>query len=237
MPKNTFPFPTEAQQALIICKCHIGGHKVKQELEPYIFNLNKDSNTNHIFDIACQWEKLVLAARAIVAIENPKDVVVVSGKEGARKAVLRFCDYTGCTPQVGRFTPGSFTNQKISKTREPRLIVVSDPDFDKQTVREASYVGVPVIGFCNTDNNTEFVHLTIPMNNRATKSIGAGFCLLAKIVNYMRGDSVGLVDNLKTEIERYFYRNPEELNELAAKQQQAKDQEEEVFKQEQAVAE
>jgi small subunit ribosomal protein SAe len=57
------------------------------------------------------WEKLLLAARAIVAIENPQDVCVMSARPHGQRAVLKYSTYTNGTPIAGRFTPGAFTNQ------------------------------------------------------------------------------------------------------------------------------
>lgn len=75
---------------------------------------------------------MVLAARVIVAIENPADVCVVAGKNFAQRAVLKFARYTGATAIAGRFTPGTFTNQIQEKFLEPRLLIIADPKFDHQ---------------------------------------------------------------------------------------------------------
>lgn len=65
----------------------------------------------HIINIKKTWEKLVLAARAIAAIENPAEVCVISARPYGQRAVLKFASATGATPIAGRFTPGTFTNQ------------------------------------------------------------------------------------------------------------------------------
>lgn len=75
----------------------------------------------------------MLAARIIVAIENPQDVCVISSSEYGQRAVLKFAHYTGCQYVAGRFTPGTFTNQnQETKFMEPRLLVVTDPRTDAQ---------------------------------------------------------------------------------------------------------
>ncbi len=65
----------------------------------------------YIFNLRKTWEKLLLAARAIAAIENPADVCVISARPYGQRAVLKFASQTGATPIAGRFTPGTFTNQ------------------------------------------------------------------------------------------------------------------------------
>lgn len=87
---------------------------------------------SHIIDLGKTWEKLVLAAKIIVAIPNPQDVVVISGRPTGQRSVLKFCQYTGCQTVSGRYTPGTFTNQITKQFREPRLLIVTDPLVDKQ---------------------------------------------------------------------------------------------------------
>ena len=65
----------------------------------------------HIINLRRTWEKILLAARAIVAIEKPGDVYVISSRAYGQRAVLKFGHYTGATAIAGRFTPGAFTNQ------------------------------------------------------------------------------------------------------------------------------
>ena len=65
----------------------------------------------HIINLKKTYEKMLLAARAIAAIENPSDVFVISSRPMGQRAVLKYARYTGATPIAGRFTPGAFTNQ------------------------------------------------------------------------------------------------------------------------------
>ena len=65
----------------------------------------------HIINLRRTYEKLLLAARAIVAVENPADVYAISARPWGQRAVLKYAHYTGATPIAGRFTPGCFTNQ------------------------------------------------------------------------------------------------------------------------------
>ena len=41
------------------------------------------------------WDKLVLAARAIAAIENPEDVCVIAARQIGQRGCLKYARYTG----------------------------------------------------------------------------------------------------------------------------------------------
>ncbi|KAL3069946.1 hypothetical protein niasHT_031428 [Heterodera trifolii] len=86
-------------------------------MEHYVWKRRSDGI--HIINIRKTWEKLLFAARAIAAIENPSDVVVVSAQPYAQRVVLKFAAHIGATPIVGRFTPGSLTNQIQKNFKQP----------------------------------------------------------------------------------------------------------------------
>uniref|UniRef100_A0A183BQX9 Small ribosomal subunit protein uS2 n=1 Tax=Globodera pallida TaxID=36090 RepID=A0A183BQX9_GLOPA len=209
---DIFKLTDDDAMKFLVCESHVGTKKLDHQMERYVWKRRSDGM--HLINIRKTWEKLVFAARAIAAIENPMDVVVVSSQQLTQRAVLKFAAHIGAMPIVGRFTPGSLTNQIQKNFKEPRLLVVSDPQLDHQAVREASYVNTPVIAFTNTDSPLKFVDIAIPANNKNKHSVGLMWWLLAREVLLLRGKisrKTGfVVDDKVIMPDLYFYRDPQE---------------------------
>lgn len=120
---------------------HIGATNVNYQMEQYVFKRRSDGV--HLIDLSKTWEKILLAARAIVAVENTSEVCAIAcssssgeSKPLGQRAVLKFAKYTGATPIAGRYTPGTFTNQIqqvlelfCEITKQSHLFVGSENNF------------------------------------------------------------------------------------------------------------
>ncbi|EMD33737.1 hypothetical protein CERSUDRAFT_117828 [Gelatoporia subvermispora B] len=210
----------EEIQLLLAAQSHIGSKNCDKQMLPYVWKRRADGI--HIINIGKTWEKLVFAARIIAAIENPNDVCVISARPYGHRAVLKYAANTGAQAIAGRFTPGSFTNYITRSFKEPRLIIVTDPRVDHQAIREASYVNIPVIAFCDTDAPLKFVDVAIPTNNKSRHSVGLMWWLLAREVLRLRGTVPRSADGWNVMPDMFFYRDPEEVEKQQQEEAQAK---------------
>lgn len=203
---------------MLMAGVHLGSKNVNHQMTKYVYKRKADGT--NVFDLHKTWEKMLLAARIIVAVENPKDVTAISGREFGTRAVLKFCGHVGASPIAGRYTPGTFTNQIQKAFREPRVLIVTDPRVDHQPIREASYANLPVIALVNSDSPLRFVDCGIPCNNNGVQSIGLMWWFMAREVLRFRGT---IVRSSPWEVmpDLYFYRDPEDVEKEEAERARA----------------
>jgi small subunit ribosomal protein SAe len=197
-------------QKMLTAEVHIGTTNADFKMQSYIWKRRSDGL--HILNLSQTWEKLMLAARIIAAIENPQDVVVISSRPYGQRAVLKYSQYTGAQCIAGRFTPGTFTNQITKQFREPRLLIITDPRVDSQAIKEASYSNIPVIAFTDSDSPLKYIDCAIPGNNKGRLSVGLLYWLLAREVLRMRGTINR--NTWDVPVDLFFYRDPEELEKM-----------------------
>jgi len=205
---NPFPLVDEDLTKILAATAHLGSQNLNFQMEQYVFKRTRARTC--LFNVRKMWDKLVLAARAVAAIENPADVCIISARQLGQRAVLKYARYTGATPIAGRFTPGSFTNQIQQAFKEPRLIIVLDPIADHQPITEASYCNIPVIAFTTSDNPMRYVDIAIPCNNRGAQSIGLMVWFLAREVLRIRGE-IPRSEPWSVMPDMFFYRKAEEV--------------------------
>jgi len=148
--------PSQADVSkLLAAQAHLGRRKSHVNMNRYVWKRRSDGF--NIINLEKTWAKMQLAARIIVTVKDPSDVVVLSSRTFGQRGAIKFAHYTGAKSMVGKWVPGTLTNPRNRIFEEPRLIIVDDPSTCFLALRETSYIGIPVIAFCGVHNNTRFV--------------------------------------------------------------------------------
>ncbi len=128
------PLPTSSRmlsskeqdiQMMLAAQVHLGTKNLNYQMDRYVYKRRTDGI--YVINLEKTYEKLQMAARVIVAIENPGDVCVLSARPYGQRAVFKFAQYLGAKSLAGRHTPGTFTNQIQKVFEEPRLLILTDP--------------------------------------------------------------------------------------------------------------
>ena len=59
-------------------------------------------------------------------------------------------------------------------------MIIVDPWVDKNALKDAVKVGIPVVALCDTYNESNNIDLVVPCNNKGKKSIGLVFWIFAR---------------------------------------------------------
>jgi small subunit ribosomal protein S2 len=174
-----------------------------KSMSRYIVRANPEGL--YILDISKTLYRIDVAAK-FIGRTNIAKVAVTSAREYGKKPVEKFCEATGATQILGRFMPGTFTNPSLPKYMEPDIVIVTDPQADRQAVIEATRAGVPVIAISNSDNVISQVDLVLPANNRGRKALATVYWLLAREVMKKQGkiksdkDMKSTIDDFETKL-------------------------------------
>ncbi len=178
---------------------HIGTQQKSADMRKFIFKVRNDGL--YVLNIQMTNERIKYASKFLSRYE-PLKVLAVSARQYGQKPVTMFAQTLGFQVFAGRFIPGSLTNPRLPKYTEPELLVVTDPAADAQALKEAVGIGLPVIGFCDANNETNNVDFIIPANNKGRRSLAVVYWLLTREILKERGD-INSYDEFETPIEDF----------------------------------
>lgn len=172
------------QEVFLEAGVHIGTKIRTNDMREFIFKRRDDGL--YILDLRKSAERLMEAAK-IIAKYKPEEVCVVASRVYSSNPATRFAELTGVSLVKGRFVPGLMTNMNVQGFMEPKLLLVCDPKGEHEALVEAAKNGVPVIGLCDTDNETKFIDVIVPINNKGKRSLALIFYILSREVMVAQG--------------------------------------------------
>jgi small subunit ribosomal protein S2 len=178
---------------------HIGTRQKTADIKDFIYKVRNDGL--YIIDVKKTDERIKTAAKLINKYD-PKNVLIVSVRQYGQKPIKKTSEYTGIQVLDGRFRPGTLTNPNSRGFLEPELLILTDPLADAQALHEAKNIGIPVIGLCDTNNETKHLDIVIPTNNKGRRALALVYWLLTRAVLLEQG-KIKSYDEFKSEVEEF----------------------------------
>lgn len=163
---------------------HIATKTKSSGMKKFIYRVREDGL--YLLDLKTIDGRVKVATNMIANYE-PRNIVVTASRIYAIVAAQKFAEIIEARFIKGRVTPGVFTNPNREDFMEPKLIFISDSRNEKQAIKEASKINIPIIALSDTDNSTKFIDLVIPANNRGRRSLAFIYYILAREVLKARG--------------------------------------------------
>jgi len=173
-----------AQDIYLKAGIHIGTKFRTKYMEQFIYKTRPDGLS--VLNLQKIDERIRIAASFLSQYE-PKDILIVSRRENGWKAIKAFGDATGAKIFAGRYPPGILTNPALETYTETKIILVTDSWPDRNAIKDAMIIGIPVIALCDTNNQSNNIDLVVPCNNKGKKSLGLFFFILAKEYLKLKG--------------------------------------------------
>ncbi len=164
---------------------HIGTKQKSKDMKKFVFKVRNDGLW--VLNVEDTDRRIKLAAKFLSKF-NPKSILVVAARQYGQRPARMFAETIGAMAFPGRFVPGTLTNPSLPEYTEPEVLFVTDPAADQQALKEAINVGIPIVGLCDANNETKYIDLIIPTNNKGRGALATVYWLLAREILKERGE-------------------------------------------------
>ena len=190
---------TIPEETYMTSGAHIGTRQKTADIKEFIYKVRNDGL--YIIDVKKTDNRIKTAAKFITKYD-PNNILIVSVRQYGQKPIRKLAENTGIQVLDGRFRPGTLTNPSSKGFLEPELIILTDPLADAQALHEAENIGIPVIGLCDTNNETKYLDLVIPTNNKGRRALALVYWLLTREILKTKGKIKSYAD-FKSEVEDF----------------------------------
>ena len=195
-PKSDMIVPEETYMTSGV---HIGTRQKTSDIKDFIYKVRNDGL--YIIDVKKTDERIKAAAK-FLSNYDPKKILAVSVRQYGEKPIKKMNEHAGVNILEGRFRPGTLTNPKSQNFIEPDVIILTDPLADIQALHEAKNIGIPVVALCDTNNETRYIYLIIPTNNKGRRALALIYWLLTREILKERG-KISSYDDFTVEVEEF----------------------------------
>lgn len=164
---------------------HIGTKQKSEDMRKFVFKVRNDGLW--VLNVEETDRRIRIAAKFLSRFK-PENILVVAARQYGQKPVRVFAETIGAKAFPGRFVPGTLTNPSLPEYTEAEVLFVTDPAADQQALKEAVSTGIPVVGLCDANNETKYVDLIIPSNNKGRGALAMVYWLLAREILKERGE-------------------------------------------------
>ena len=162
---------------------HIGMTSKTVDMQRFIYKVRP--NGLAVLNVGMLDKRIEHAANMLAPM---KSILIVSRKENGQDPAKKFAEVIGGKAIIGRFMPGSLTNPSFKDFFEPNITIVVDPAADRQAIKESTQMRIPIMGLSDTFNDTSYIDLVLPCNNKGKKSVALILWLLAKLIKEKRNE-------------------------------------------------
>ena len=198
--------PSEPEQKMLVPEetymtsgVHIGTRQKTSDIKDFIYKVRNDGL--YIIDVK-KTDDRIKAAAQFLSKYDPAKVLAVSVRQYGQKPIRKMSEHAGIRILDGRFRPGTLTNPNSKDFFEPDVIILTDPLADIQALHEAKNIGIPVVALCDTNNETRYIDIAVPTNNKGRRALALIYWLLTREILKAKG-KLGADDEFPTPMEDF----------------------------------
>jgi ribosomal protein uS2 len=119
---------------------------------------------------------------------KPSELTLICKREAGWRGAKMFSELTGVRTYTKKYPSGVLTNTVLDDFIETKMVVICDPWLDKNALKDAKNIRIPVASICDTNNHTADCDVVMIGNNKSNKSMGLFFWLMAR--EYMKAHGI-----------------------------------------------